>query len=319
MLPDMPTPKVTVAVPVKDRAEQMLTCLDALIAQDHPSYEILVLDNESTDGTPDAVRRRAEEAGFPVRVEVVPGTVGHVRNRAGELARGEYLAFTDSDCVPDPGWLSAAAAALDADPSLGAVQGRTLPQDEIVHGWPATIHVEEYTGRFESCNLTFRRSAFVASDGFDEEVGHFWEDTAAGYALKRAGYECGYTPDALVYHDVTYPGFWWHVKRMQRNAHLGPVLAKYPEIRRDLLLWGLFLQKRDAKFCGAVAGVLLGRRHPAALALALPYLHFLLTENTGGLVDEWRDPKRYAQAVLYDGSRVVGLLRGGLRHGQLVL
>src|SRR5689334_9060571 len=51
------SPEVTVAVPVKDRRVQMLRCIDALLAQDHPSFEILVLDNESTDGTPDEVRR----------------------------------------------------------------------------------------------------------------------------------------------------------------------------------------------------------------------------------------------------------------------
>ncbi len=314
-----PEVEITVAVPVKDRREQMQHCLDSLLAQDHPAYEILVLDNESSDGTPEAVRERAAGAEVPVRVEVVPGTVGYVRNRAADLAKGEFLAFTDSDCVADPGWLSAAAAALRAKPELGAVQGRTLPQDEIVHGWPATLHVEEFTGRYESCNLIFRRAAFAESEGFDEQVGHFWEDTAAGYALRRAGYETEYVPDALIYHDVTYPGFWWHVKRMQKNANLAPVLARYPEIRRDMLLWRIFLRERDAKFVGLIAGLALAPRNRGALALTLPYVWFLLTEGTGGLVPEWTDPKRYAQAVIYDGSRVVGLLRGGLRNGRIVL
>lgn len=315
----MPPPQVTVAVPVKDRREQMLRCLESLLGQDHPSYEILVLDNESSDGTPEAVRERAAGAGVDVRVEVVPGTVGHVRNRAGQLAWGEYLAFTDSDCVADPGWLTAAAAVLDADRSLGAVQGRTLPEEEIVDGWPATLRVEGFSGRYESCNLVFRREAFLASDGFDEEIGHFWEDTAAGYALRRAGWPCGYAPGALVFHDVTYPGFWWHVRRVQKNANLAPVLARYPEIRHDLLVWRLFLQERDAKFVGAVAALALSRHHRAALLLALPYLHFLLTANTGRLVEEWWDVKRYAQAVVYDAARVTGLLRGGLRNGRIVL
>ena len=318
MLPPMPTPQVTVAVPVKDRREQMLRCLDALLAQDHPSYEILVLDNESTDGTAEAVAARAAAAGVEVRVVVVPGTVGYVRNRAGSLARGEYLAFTDSDCIPDPGWLTAAALALDDDPALGAVQGRTLPQEEILHGWAATIQVEGFSGRYESCNLVFRREAFVASEGFDEQIGHFWEDTAAGYALRRAGWPCGYAAGALVHHDVTYPGFWWHVRRMQKHANLPPVLARYPEIRRDALVWRIFLQTRDAQFCGVLAALALGRRHRAALALALPYVHFMMIDD-GRLTSEWRDPKRYPQALIYDAARVVGLLRGGLRNGRIVL
>src|SRR5919197_4377844 len=48
---DAVAPEVTVAIPVKDRRERMLRCLDAVLAQDHPSYEVLVLDNGSTDGT----------------------------------------------------------------------------------------------------------------------------------------------------------------------------------------------------------------------------------------------------------------------------
>lgn len=307
----MAAPEITVAVPVKDRREQMLRCVDALLAQDHPSFEILVLDNESTDGTPDAVRERLADAPVPARVEIVPGTVGHVRNRAGELAAGEFLAFTDSDCLPDPGWLTAAAAALRADPGLGAVQGRTLPETELEHGWAATIQVEGWTGRYESCNLTFRRAAFTGSAGFDEEVGHYWEDTAAGFALQRAGWRATYVPEALVYHDVTYPGFWWHVKRMEKNRNVGPVLDRYPEMREQIFYWRIFHSKRDARFVLAALGVALAPRSRLALALAVPYARFLLTEDRGRLVDEWRDPKRYAQAVIYDAARVVGFLRSG--------
>src|SRR4051812_7054651 len=100
------SPDVTVVVPVKDRRDSMLCCLDALLAQDHSSYEILVLDNDSTDGTAEACRARGATANVPLRVEVVRGRLGHVRNRGGALGGGRIIAFTDSDCVPAPDWLS---------------------------------------------------------------------------------------------------------------------------------------------------------------------------------------------------------------------
>ena len=312
----MGAPLVSVAVPVKDRRERMLRCLDALLAQDHPNYEILVIDNESTDGTAEACRAHAEGSGVPVRVEVLPGTVGAIRNRAARLARGELMAYTDSDCMPEPGWLSAGVAPFEGRPELGIVCGRTLPAEPIVQGWPATIEVEELTGRFESCNVLFRREAFCRTAGFDERIGHFWEDTAAGFAIKRLGWEVAYVPEALVYHDVTYPGFWWHIKRMQKNRNLAPVLAKYPEIRREALFMRLFLQERDARFVAAVAGLLLARRRPvAALLLALPYAVMVARQQDGGEFD----PRAYAQAPIYDLARVTGLLRGGLRNGRIVL
>ena len=307
------------AVPVKDRREQMLRCLDALLAQDHPDYEILVLDNESTDGTPEAIRERAATAPVPIRVETIAGPVGYVRNQAGHLARGEFLAFTDSDCLPEPGWLRAASAALLADERLGVIQGRTLPEVPPQGGWAATIQVEQFSGHFEGCNLAFRRAAFAASDGFDETVGHYWEDTVVGYALRRLGWTAGFAPHAVVRHDVTYPGFWWHVKRMQKHQNLAPVLARYPEMRDDLLIGRLFLAQRDVRFVALVVGILMARRRPAlAVTLALPYATFVVGTAPTPLAS-LRNPKAFAQAVIYDSSRLVGLLRGGLRNGQIVL
>lgn len=313
-------PEITVAVPVKDRREQMLRCLDALLEQDHPSYEIIVLDNESTDGTPEACRARAANARVPVRVETVEGTVGRVRNRAKTLARGGLIAYTDSDCLPARDWLRAAAAPFARQPRLGIVCGRTLPEVPIEHGWPATIRVESLSHRYEACNLVVRREALLQADGFDESVGHFWEDTAAGYAVRRLGWEVAYVSDAVVYHDVTYPGFAWHLERMLRQSNLAAVLARYPEMRRDLLFWRVFAAPRDARFVGLLAAVLLGWRWPAARLLAVPYAVDRVTEqDSGALRPVWRGPKSELQAIVYDAARLIGTLRGAIRHRTLVL
>lgn len=305
--------EITVAVPVKDRREQMLRCLRSLLEQDHPSYEVLVLDNQSSDGTAEACREFAADSGVPVRIDVVPGTVGAVRNQAGCVARGEFLAFTDSDCVAAPGWLSAVARALRDDPGLGVVCGATRPQDPIVRGWPATIEVERWTGRFESCNVAFRTNAFLESDGFDEHVGHFWEDTAAGYALLRHGWRAGFVGDAVIYHDVTYPGFAWHLKRAMKARNLGPVLARYPEIAHDLLWRGVFLHRRDAKLVLAAVALTYAvrSRRPLATAGVAPYAAERLRH--------WRDPKGLVQTVLYDSAVVAGCFRAGLTARRLVL
>lgn len=305
--------EITVAVPVKDRREQMERCLASLLQQDHPSYEVLVLDNESSDGTPDACQVLGSKSAVPVRVEVVPGTVGAVRNQAGHLAKGEFLAFTDSDCVAEPGWLSAMARSLRADDRLGIVCGRTRPQDPVVKGWPATIEVSDWSGRFESCNIAVRAEAFRQSDGFDEQIGHFWEDTAAGYALIRNGWKTAFVPDAIIYHDVTYPGFVWHLKRAMKTKNLGPVLRRYPEIAHDLFWAGLFLHRRDAKLVVAWGGILtaVARRRPGAALLAVPYAQERLRH--------WHDPRGMVQTLLYDTAVVVGAARAGITARRFLL
>ena len=304
--------QVTVAVPVKDRRERMLRCLEALLDLDHPSYEVLVLDNESSDGTAEACRERAESAGVPVRVEVVGGTVGAVRNHAARVGRGELIAYTDSDCMPEPGWLREGVKPF-ADPRVGIVCGRTLPEFEPTEGWFATIEVTEWSGLFESCNVFFRRAAFAATEGFDEVVGHFWEDTAAGRAMLRRGWGWAWAHDAVVRHDVTYPGFVWHLKRNQRHANAARVIRAYPELRRELMFGRVFLSADNAKFDAAIAGAAaaLAARHPAPLLLALPYLH----RRREVLLH----PKSMVQSALYDASKLAGLLRGAVRHRALVL
>jgi cellulose synthase/poly-beta-1,6-N-acetylglucosamine synthase-like glycosyltransferase len=306
---------VTIAVPVKDRRERMLRCLDSLLRIDYPCYEVLVLDNESSDGTAEACRERGPAARVPLRVEVLAGSVGELRNRAPELARGSIMAFTDSDCVVDSGWLRAGVSALLRAPDVGLVTGRTEAAEPTNGGWPATLEVHGRSGRFESCNVFFRTEPFRASEGFDEVVGHFWEDTAAGFAMRRAGWKDAYEPAAIVYHDVTYPGFLWHLRRAQRQANLAHVVRRYPEMRRDVLWARVFLRPRDAKLLALVAAGSLARRQPLlAAALAAPYLH-----ERGPHSPHPQQLVEFAQRMIYDAATVLGCARGSVRHRTITL
>lgn len=311
----MTLPSITIAIPVKDRRERMLRCLDAVLAQDYPNFDVLVLDNCSSDGTAEACRERAAEADVPVRVDVIDGSVGRLRNLAARMSSADLVAFTDSDCMPDPGWLTGAAAAFAGQPRVGVVQGATLPElGKSVEGWAATIDVREWTGRFESCNLIVRREALAAVPGFDEDVGHFWEDTAAGRSMLRAGWEGAFVPDAVVYHDVTYPPFSWWLRRGQRYGNAAAVVRAYPELRRELLWARYFLRPRNAKVAAAVLGVTLTPLDRRALLLALPYAWFRRPRTIGR--ETIRAP---LEGTLFDLSILLGLVRGSIRHRTLVL
>jgi cellulose synthase/poly-beta-1,6-N-acetylglucosamine synthase-like glycosyltransferase len=298
---------VTVAVPVKDRRERMLRCLEALLALDYPRFDVLVVDNVSGDRTAEACRERGREATVDVRVEEIEGTVGALRNRAAELARGEIVAFTDSDCAPAPEWLAEGVRPF-VDPEVGVVQGRTEPEPGAeMRAWAATIEVLEWSGRYESANLLFRRSALLESDGFDEVVGHFWEDTAAGASLTREGWRSAFAPGALVYHDVTYPSFGWWLRRGLRYGNAARVVRRYPELRRALLWCRFFLRPRSAKFAAAAVGIALAKADRRALALAFPYAW------------ERRPPGFSWRAIAFDAAIFAGMVKGSIRHRRLVL
>lgn len=92
--------KISVIIPVKNMAGKIEQCLQAVFAQSLPPHEVIVVDGRSTDGT----AARAQH--FPVRLFYQDyGAAGAARQIGVEHAEGDYLAFTDGDCIPDKNWL----------------------------------------------------------------------------------------------------------------------------------------------------------------------------------------------------------------------
>lgn len=149
-------PLVSVIVPVFNNAAGLRECLRALEAQTIPRdrYEIIVVDNGSTDGTTsgldDSPKRR-------VVVERTPGSYT-ARNRGVAAARGAVFAFTDSDCVPAKDWLERGLAAVQVDPSRAIVAG----QIDLFYRDPCRPTAVELYERLTA--LDQRR--FVAEGGF---------------------------------------------------------------------------------------------------------------------------------------------------------
>jgi cellulose synthase/poly-beta-1,6-N-acetylglucosamine synthase-like glycosyltransferase len=112
-------PTVSVIVPVRDGADTIADCLDAILATDYPEErrEIIAVDNGSTDGTAARIQSR------PVRYlrEPRPG-VSNARNRGITESTGEILAFVDADCLVEPQWLTELVLPF-ADVEVGAVAG----------------------------------------------------------------------------------------------------------------------------------------------------------------------------------------------------
>jgi glycosyltransferase involved in cell wall biosynthesis len=115
---------VSVIVPMYNAERTLVACLDGLAAQDHPreEHEILLVDNGSTDASVDIARRYP---GITLLSEPNPGAYA-ARNHGLRRARGEVIAFTDPDCVPDPSWIREVASAF-ADPGLELLCGRRRP------------------------------------------------------------------------------------------------------------------------------------------------------------------------------------------------
>lgn len=109
---------ITVVIPTFNRAKLVTRALESVRAQPRPPARIVVVDDASSDGTPEVVRRWAAETGFPVTVEVLAqnGGPAKARNRGIELANTEYIAFLDSDDEHLPDTLARLVAPLQLLP-----------------------------------------------------------------------------------------------------------------------------------------------------------------------------------------------------------
>lgn len=310
-------PHASVCVVVKDRRERMQRCLTAIAAlEDVGGHEVVLVDNGSTDGTREVLRRFKTTAAVPVTVVEQPtGNLGQVRNAAVAAARAPVVAFTDSDCLPRPGWLRAGLAALGANPEVGVVQGRTVAENPPPSPWAVTQQIDHLTWLFEACNLFVRRDPLVAAGGFGEELGFFGEDTVAGWRVVRSGWEAAFAADAVVAHDVTEPGFGWHLRRASYYRNWPGLVRQVPELRAHMWRrW--FLRSRSAVALVVLTGMLAAAllRRPWLLLVALPLVwrhrpHEATTTAFAGTV----------RGILFDLAVEVALVRGTIRHREVLL
>ncbi|WP_446039521.1 glycosyltransferase [Streptomyces sp. SID1121] len=261
-------PRATVVVATRERAGQLARALDSLLAQDHPDFQVLVVDNAPvTTATRDLVQGRyAGRVDYVL--EPVPGlAVAH--NRGGAAARGEVLAFTDDDVVADPHWLTALTEPFAADPRLGCVTGLILPARLTT---PAQILLESHggfakgftqrlydpaappadeplfpftAGSFGSgANMAFRAQVLASVGGFDPATGtgtpaRGGDDLYAFVRVLSAGHRLRYTPGALVWHHHRET---WEDLRNQAygygaglTAYLTAILVRRPALLPSLL------------------------------------------------------------------------------------
>ncbi|HWB65364.1 MAG TPA: glycosyltransferase [Mycobacteriales bacterium] len=278
------TPDVSVVIASHDRAGWLPELLDALAGQcDAPAYEVIVADDGSPPETWDALVKYAAAAppGFALLALRLPSCAGPSvpRNTAVAAARGDLLAFTDDDCLPEPGWLAALARAAAGG---GVAQGRTLPTaDGPASRWDRTIRIEAPSGLWESCNLALPRALFDAVGGFPvldlvQVAGRgFGEDVALGAAAAaRAG--STWAPDAVVRHRWLPGDLRSHIAGARRVAGFPALIREVPALReRTWHRW--FLSPRSAAFDAAVIGVAAAivRRRKRWLLLAGPWLRTL--------------------------------------------
>lgn len=194
--------KISVIIATYNRMESLRNTLEALVNQDFSKsdFEVLVVDDGSSDNTQQVL------AGFK-NSGLLDLHFFHQQNRGPAAARNlalrqagaEIIAFTDDDCIPQPGWLTAIAKGFESGEIIG-LQGRTYTDKKGIT--PLTHQIDNPNGSKDvpTCNAAYRRNILTALDGFDNQFPYpHNEDADLAWRAEKLG-TIAFCKDMLVYH-----------------------------------------------------------------------------------------------------------------------
>ncbi|MBW6396784.1 glycosyltransferase [Roseomonas sp. HJA6] len=328
-------PDVSVVISCKNRQAMLWDCFLGLGAQTLPRdrFEVVLMDNVSRDDLAGVAERARRELGLAVTFTRMDEDHGPApaRNRGVGIARAPIIAFTDSDCRPEPGWLEAGIAAF-ADPAIALVTGPVLPKP----GQPVratsklTFVVETEHASFPNANAFYRRAVFLAFGGFDatlsfdDPFGRSTEcaDTDLAWRIIKAGHARRFMPDAVIRHEIEQLSVFNWLIEPTRVFALPELVRRHPELRAELLTWGIFFYPSGTL---RVVATLLW-------LLACAFVPWLLLLGPLGLLAIALRPRRGPQAgdlgqrllkaggdILRQFALTASLLYGSARFRSLVL
>ncbi len=216
----MSTPLLSVVIPTYNRKDLLKECLDSLLDQTYPKedYEIVVVDDGSTDGTEDMLRQMSGEHGNLRYFRQENGGMFPAWNKAASLAKGDILVMTDSDCVAPDDFIESAAKCFRRNPDVAACTGISVPISKNNMFSPLSRYLKraleahkrservffglDPCARLHSDCAAIKKDAFIAVGCFDSKFNKAVSggDLDVGYKLLKIGRGICIGGGMLIYH-----------------------------------------------------------------------------------------------------------------------
>ena len=326
---------ISVIIPTWNRRELLRRTVESFFDQTlaPERFEVIVVDDGSTDGTDTMVRELQSTAPFSLSYRRMSRNGGPVlaRNDGAAHARARILAFTDSDCEASKQWLEAAVEAFRQDPDLGFITGPAVnaPGQRLRF---FSVGGSDHPGEnptYPAANVIYNRTVFEAVGGFDptaflHNAGPTpldCSDTDLAWRVKERRYRNRFVPELVIYHAVRHLTPWQWLSHYTRLMTIPELVRRHPEFGRMMLWWGPFCLPENPLFYAFVAGVLLAAVNPWFLLLAVPFparMLYLL----GRYASLVRIPIMVPQVAFLGLRQVVmcgSLVYGSIRSRTLVL
>lgn len=236
----MEKPLASVIIVTYNAKKYVNACLRAVYQNNYPNFEVVVVDNGSSDGTKEELTQRfGLHSNFHFLELGENKGPAYARNYGVNHSQGQYLAFLDSDTLPQPDWLSAIVDCFEKDKTVGAVQCKLL-----LASFPDCYdYAGDYLGNFgfliqrakekeidkgqydrqdeilsaKSAGMGIRRNVFDSIGGFDADYFMFLEETDLGWRTWLAGYRVIFLPESVVLHEFGTTSI-LHPKLANRNV-----------------------------------------------------------------------------------------------------
>lgn len=201
---ESPPVKISVVICSYNGASTIRDTLEALKRVEYSDYEVIVVNDGSTDGTPDIARE------YPVRlINTENRGLSSARNTGLHAANGEIVAYIDDDAYPDPHWLQYLSYAFSSSDHAG-IGGPNIPPPgdgliaECVANAPGgPVHVltaDQVAEHIPGCNMAFRREALINVGGCDPIFRAAGDDVDLCWRIQQSGKTIGFHPSAVVWH-----------------------------------------------------------------------------------------------------------------------
>ena len=259
------SPDFSIVIPTYNRPKLLHRLLSAILQLDYRPdlFEVIVVDDGGTKPLDPALKEFQGTLKLLLLKQENRGP-GVARNTGAMKAKGKYLAFTDDDCHPHPGWLNALANTFEKKESLlcGGRLVNSLSRNPYSMATQMLLDylyehyspVEHMGGFFSTNNLALSREMFMETEGFDPGL-RFGEDRDFCYRWASSGHPFAFVPDAIVYHahsltlgsflklHCCYGGGSYQFRRGAKKKGLQPVGLNPLKWHVDLVLSGI--RKKD--------------------------------------------------------------------------
>jgi GT2 family glycosyltransferase len=258
--PDFPAdrfPRVSVVIASYNGARTLKACLDSLQGLRYPDYEVILVDDGSTDNTSELATLYPKVRWLRHRHN---NGLSEARNTGIAAATGEIVAFTDADCRADVDWLYYLVSVMRREQVIGIGGPNLLPPDDscvasavmVSPGGPAHVMLTDRRAEhIPGCNMAFYKWALQEIGGFDPQFRQAGDDVDICWRLQQAGFQIGFSP----------AGFVWHYRRSRVKDYLRQQYG-YGEAE------AMLVRKHPEFFNGIGGGIWRGRIYsPARVGL----------------------------------------------------